>query len=154
MDGLGSIGSSYLEQAADSLRNNTSKALAASTKKYDNSTDEELMEACKQFEAYFVEQVLKEAEKTIPESSILKDNSTSTLVDFFKDSARQEIAENIQKQNGIGLAQQMYEQMKRTTVNISDLQAAAMAAAADEDEEAAVAEADEETSEEITTVEL
>ena len=31
-----------------------------------NASEEELMSVCKEFEAYFVEQVLKEVEKTIP----------------------------------------------------------------------------------------
>ena len=154
MDSLSSLNSAALEQAAESARSASSKAQALATKTYDNSTDEELMDACKQFEAYFVEQVLKEAEKTIPESSLLNDNSTSTLVDYFKDTARETIAENIQTQNGLGLAQQMYEQMKRTTVNISDLQAAAAASAETEEEESAEVETDEETSEEVSAVEL
>ena len=31
-----------------------------------NASEEELMSVCKEFEAYFVEQVMKEVEKTIP----------------------------------------------------------------------------------------
>ena len=35
---------------------------------YTKATDDELMDACKQFEAYFLEQMFKEMMKTIPES--------------------------------------------------------------------------------------
>ena len=58
---------------------------------YSNATAEELMEACKEFEAYFLEQMFKEMAKTIPEN----DNeyaTTQRLVDNIKYKAIQEIA--------------------------------------------------------------
>lgn len=33
---------------------------------FSSASDEELMSVCKQFEAYFIEQVLKEVQKTLP----------------------------------------------------------------------------------------
>ncbi len=80
----------------------------------DNSTatDEELMDACKQFEAYFIEQVFKGMEKTIPESEYTS-SSTSTLVDYHKDNMIQKLAAQSAETNSIGLAQSMFEQMKR-----------------------------------------
>ena len=49
-------------------------------------TDDELMEVCKEFESYFLEQIFKEMEKTV---TIFKDEedkgSTSHLVAFFKE---------------------------------------------------------------------
>lgn len=76
-------------------------------------SDDELMEVCKEFESYLLEQVFKEMEKT---SSIFgedEDGSSSQLVDYFKDTTIAELASQSTEQNGLGLAQMLYEQMKR-----------------------------------------
>lgn len=76
-------------------------------------TDEELMEVCKEFEAYFLEQVFKEMEKTTTIFNEEESGSTSQLVDYFKDSTIAELAGESTDQNSLGLAQMLYEQMKR-----------------------------------------
>ena len=58
---------------------------------YSNATAEELMDACKEFEAYFLEQMFKEMQKTIPDNDN-EDATTQRLVDYFKDNALQQIA--------------------------------------------------------------
>jgi len=71
-----------------------------------------LLDVCKQFEAYFMEQVFKQMEKTIikdEESS----GTTTALVDYFKDSALQELTKTSTETQGLGIAQTLYEQMKR-----------------------------------------
>lgn len=75
------------------------------------ASDEELMDVCKEFESYFIEQVLKETEKMVPDSD--EDSSMSQLTDFYKDTVRQEMASKIGEQSGNSFAQMMYEQMKR-----------------------------------------
>lgn len=94
----------YASQAKSSQLENTLKG------DYSKAKDEELMDACKQFEAYFLEQVFKEMQKTIPRSEESSDNS---MVDFFKDQSLQQIARESTEQNSLGLAQMLYEQMKR-----------------------------------------
>ena len=79
---------------------------------YSKATDDELMDACKQFEAYFVEQMYKAMLKTIPENEEMS-SSTSTMLDYYKDQMIQGIAEQTTEQNGMGLAQMLYEQMRR-----------------------------------------
>lgn len=81
-------------------------------KDYSNATDQELLDACKEFEAYFLEQMFKEMMKTIPESETTSSYS-SNLIDYYKDNMIQEIAGNSTEQNSLGLAQMLYEQMKR-----------------------------------------
>lgn len=79
---------------------------------YSKATDDELMDACKQFESYFLEQVFKEMQKTVTlneDSSMSKDG----MVDYFKDKMIQEIAADSTERNSLGLAQTLYEQMKR-----------------------------------------
>lgn len=79
---------------------------------YSKATDEELMDACKQFEAYFLEQMFKEMMKTIPESEN-STASTTNMLDYYKDQMIQSIAEESTEQNSLGLAQMLYEQMRR-----------------------------------------
>ena len=79
---------------------------------YSKASDEELMDACKQFEAYFVEQMFKEMMKTIPESES-GSSYTSNLMSYYKDNMVQEVASASTEQGGLGLAQMLYEQMKR-----------------------------------------
>lgn len=81
---------------------------------YSNATDEELMDACKQFESYFVEQMFKEMQKTVPETDY-SFQSTGTMVDYYKDNMLQELASMSTEAGGLGLAQMLYEQMKITT---------------------------------------
>ena len=80
----------------------------------DTSTDDELMEACKSFEAYFLEQMFKEMQKSVdalkPET---EDNATSTLVDFFKDQTLQEVCSTSVDTQSNGFAQMLYENLKR-----------------------------------------
>lgn len=77
------------------------------------ASDTELMEVCKEFEAYFVEQVMKEVEKTIPRNEEDEDASMSQLRDFYKDEMIQTLAKEVCDHQNLGFAQQMYEQMKR-----------------------------------------
>ena len=79
---------------------------------YSVTTDDELMDACKQFEAYFLEQMFKEMMKTVPESDT-SSGSNSSLMDYYKDMMIQNIASDSTEQNSLGLAQTLYEQMKR-----------------------------------------
>ena len=79
---------------------------------YSNATGEELMEACKEFEAYFLEQMFKAMVNTIPKNEEMS-GSTSTLMDYYTDEMVQELASDSTEQNSLGLAQMLYEQMKR-----------------------------------------
>ncbi len=110
ISGLTSAYTDYLTGQADNSKVDALKDKL--TTDYSKATDEELMNACKQFEAYFLEQVFKGMEKTIPESEY-SSSSTSTLVDFHKDNMIKELAAQSTDINSIGLAQTMYEQMKR-----------------------------------------
>ncbi|MBO6113151.1 MAG: rod-binding protein [Lachnospiraceae bacterium] len=97
----------------NNLENSTADKLKNTLKSTDkNASDEELMEVCKEFEAYFVEQMFKAMEKTVPQSA-MGYNSGDQLTDFFKDNVRQELSKKAADQSGLGLAQMLYEQMKR-----------------------------------------
>lgn len=95
---------------AESLKN---KINASGNK---DSDDEKLMEVCKEFESYFLEQVYKGMLDTVPTTE-LTSSANNTLLDYYKDEFVKEVASNTTNQgNGLGLAQQLYEQMKRNNV--------------------------------------
>ncbi len=81
-------------------------------KDYSNATDQELLDACKEFEAYFVEQMYKSMLKTIPKNEA-SSASNETMMDYYKDQMVQGIAKETTEQSGLGLAQMLYEQMRR-----------------------------------------
>lgn len=97
---------------------------------YTKATEKELLDACKQFEAYFVEQLYKGMLKTIPKSEETS-NYTSTIMDYYKDQMMQAMAEQTTEQSGLGLAQMLFEQMKRNYgLDTASEEAAASASAA------------------------
>lgn len=102
------ITSAYTNMAAS----NAQSAKLEGTLKgdYSQAQDKELMDACKKFEAYFLEQVFKEMQKTVPKSDDSKNNS---LMDYFEDQYVQKIAEDSTEKSSLGLAQMLFEQMKR-----------------------------------------
>jgi Rod binding protein len=107
MEGLGALydtntkSSATTNQLEDTLKSDLSKA-----------TEDELMDVCKDFEAYFTEQMFKAMQKMIPESEEVS-ASTRQLQDYYKEQMVQSFAEQSAQGEGLGLAQMLYEQMKR-----------------------------------------
>ena len=110
---LGGLSSSYGDIINTRAQNVQDQKLQQSVDAdYSNATADELMDACKEFEAYFLEQIFKGMEKTIPKSDD-GDSSTQNLLDYFKETTIQQLAEESTETNSLGLAQMLYEQMKR-----------------------------------------
>ena len=110
ISGLGNIYTDYMNQQTDNV--SSKKMQDTVSKDYSQATEEELLDVCKQFEAYFMEQVFKQMEKTIIKDKSSIGNSTA-MVDYFKDSALQELTKTSTETQGLGIAQALYEQMKR-----------------------------------------
>ena len=112
---INGIGSAYSDYLTSSASQNKASALESKLDSdYSNSSDEELMEVCKEFESYFLEQVFDAMLETTKVFSNEEESSYATkMVDYFKDSAVQELTQQATNQNGIGIAQTLYEQMKR-----------------------------------------
>ena len=111
---LGSLTDYYTTQATNSSASALQKTLNSG--KIETADDEALMDAAKEFEAYFVEQVFKEMKNSIPttESS---DAGMETLKSYYNDELTREYAKSAVNQgSGFGLAQSIYEQMKRNQV--------------------------------------
>ncbi len=112
---IDALTNTYLEQAQNSSSTNGLKNTLSSN--LNNATDDELMDACKEFETYFTEQVFKAMEKMIPESESTS-ASNSQLKDYYKEQIIKEYAEASTEGQGLGIAQMMYEQMKRNYTDI------------------------------------
>ncbi|WP_352419435.1 rod-binding protein [Proteiniborus sp.] len=82
------------------------------TEKANNKeNDKALMKACQDFEAIFTHMLLKSMRSTIPESELIE---KGTATEIFEDMYDQELANHLSKgTNGIGIAQMLYNQMKR-----------------------------------------
>lgn len=112
---IGGVGSAYADymtkQASGSKTQDLQKKIESSGAAVDEA---KLKEACKEFEAYFVEQVFGAMLETTKVFSDKDENGyASKMVDYFKDFAVQELCEKATEGDGIGLAKTLYEQMKR-----------------------------------------
>lgn len=106
-----SIGTDSLFNTTASTMNTSSTTNKLDSKlksDLDKSTDEELMDVCKSFESYFVEQVFKEMKKTVPATE-----EENEYISSFGDMLYEEYAENITDSGDLGIAQMLFESMKR-----------------------------------------
>jgi len=77
-----------------------------------NSTDEELMEVLKDFESYFIEQIIKQMKETFTDEDE-EESMASQYTDTFMDYAIEDVADMLLEEVGGGMTQQLFEQMKR-----------------------------------------
>lgn len=98
---------SYLTETAITS-DRTKKLESTLTNNLDNASDKELMDVCKSFESYFVEQMFKEMKKTVPTT-----DEESPYVSYFGDMLYEEYADDLIESGGMGIAQMLYESMKR-----------------------------------------
>ncbi len=89
----------------DSLQNSASGLSS-------NSSEEELMEVLKDFESYFIEQIIKEMKETFTDEED-KSSVASQYTDTFMDYAIEEVADLLLDEVGGSMTQQLFEQMKR-----------------------------------------
>lgn len=73
------------------------------------ATDEELMEACKSFESYMVEQVIKSTKKAM----LANEDEEGDYMKYFGDTMTEEYAKMITESSNLGIAQMLYDSMKR-----------------------------------------
>ncbi|MDD5935041.1 MAG: rod-binding protein [Clostridiales bacterium] len=110
---VGSESSFYNAAAQSTSTSKTSKVesdleakLAGNLK---NASDEELMDACKSFESYLVMQVMKQVKETVAKS----EEEEGDYMNYFGDMLYEKYAEDITESGNLGIAQQLYEAMKR-----------------------------------------
>ncbi len=115
LDISGLSATALTEYAASESRNAATAALQKKLQNVSDKTpDDELWSACKSFEAYFLEQMFKEMQKSVdslkPETN---DKSTQTLVDYFKNETLQELCATSVDTQSNGFAQMLYENLRR-----------------------------------------
>ena len=76
----------------------------------ENSSEEEMKQAIKDFESYFVEQILKNVQESLKDD---EDSSNAQLTEYFMEQVGETIADKIVDQVGNRLTQTLYEQMCR-----------------------------------------
>ncbi len=108
-----SIGSDANYYSVSNIPGNTMKAdKITSTLNNKEATDQELMDACKSFESYLIEQVFKNMEKTVLKD---EDKEENDYLAQFGDMLQEEYAEQTTESGNLGIAQMLYESMKRNT---------------------------------------
>ncbi|NLP33984.1 MAG: hypothetical protein GX359_02195 [Clostridiales bacterium] len=106
-----SIGSGAMYPITAGISNEKVKAEELQEKlQMENASDEELKEVCQSFEAYLLTQVMKEMEKTIPGS-----DDKDPYLEQFGDILYEEYAKMATQGEGLGIAQMLYESMKRNS---------------------------------------
>ncbi|NLW39962.1 MAG: flagellar biosynthesis protein FlgJ [Tissierellia bacterium] len=71
--------------------------------------DEALKKVCKEFESIFLAMMFKEMKKTVPEGGLIE---KSTGQKIFEEMYIDEISKEITKENGLGIAEMLYQQFK------------------------------------------
>ena len=105
--------SSLIDTSKNTVAANQASSLQSSLNSISSdSSEDELMQVCKDFESYFVEEVLKEIKESLT-SEDEEDSSTSTLKDYYMDNVIELVADQVVDEVGTNFTQQLYEQMKR-----------------------------------------
>lgn len=111
---LTDYGTSLLNTAKSNSDVSTIKSAVGSVGK--DSTEDELLGACKQFEAYLWEQILKEVDKSVNLFGVDTDSGSyaSNMFGVFQDTLIQEMSDKITETGSDNsLAMSLYEQLKR-----------------------------------------
>jgi peptidoglycan hydrolase FlgJ len=74
----------------------------------------ELKEACQDFEAIFIKQMLDSMKKTVPENGLLQGGMAE---DIFEDMLYQEYASIISKSGDLGVAEMVYKQLSHYNIS-------------------------------------
>mgnify|MGYP001827799507 CR=1 FL=1 len=113
---IGGIDSSYLNTITDAS-SAQSKAdqvkfeeILKRTMSTDADDDEQLLEACEEFESYYLNKVFDEMRSSIPKSSLVeKSQGNEIYEDMLYDAYTKEMA----KGSGTGIKEMLYRQLKK-----------------------------------------
>ena len=130
----------YLTQTARNANNSASAGAVNSADNgiNENSSEEEMQQTIKDFESYFVEQILKNVQESLKDD---EDSSNAQLTEFFMGQVGEQLADQIVDQVGNRMTQTLYEQMcrnynipqaEKTAVDTTDAAAAAATGAVQE----------------------
>ena len=101
-----------LQQAknkVDAAQKSDSVTTSAQTKK-----EQELRDACKGFEAMFLNIMYREMRKTVPKYPLFGESNAESI---FKDMRDTQLMQNVADSGGIGLADMLYKQLAPSVLN-------------------------------------
>ena len=110
---ISSISTNYTVANADKSTEQGNSIQSSLKNISSDSSEEQLKGVIKDFESYFVEEVIKEVKKNLLPDDEEKDASLSTMTDYTMDFAVEKIADELIDQVGGNFTQSLYEQMKR-----------------------------------------
>ncbi len=101
---------SIYDTYAQSVSSSNASSLQGALANVNGETeDEQLMEACKDFEEYFVQKIIEQAKTSIVGES---EESQGEYMKYFGEILNQQYAKAVVDSGSTGLAQQLYESMK------------------------------------------
>ena len=110
---INGIGDTYLTNYSTTANDIASSRLTSQVQHAES--DEAMMDACKQFESYMIQQMFKTMQESAKIFSEEEDDSTD-YVNMFEDNYLSAIAEQmVNSGQGLGIAEQLYTSMKNNS---------------------------------------
>ena len=104
------IKTQYNNTTATNAANGATKSIGGIS---ETSSREEIEEAVKSFEGYFVEQMIKEMKKSVDNINDDEDSSTSMYTDYFMDGTISKLASDLVDQLGGNITDDFVDQIMR-----------------------------------------
>ena len=112
---VSSIGDTYSPNYSTEANDAVSQKMTSQIQ--DAETDEEMLDACKQFESYLVQQMFKSMEESAKVFSDDDEDNSNDYVNMFQDNYLSAIADQmVNSGQGLGIADKLYESMVNNKV--------------------------------------
>lgn len=112
VDISGITGDIYNRITATKQDSATTSAFEEQLKKASQEQDDKaLMEACREFETYFVNQMFNAMRKTVQDGGLIPKSNGEKI---FEDMLYEEYADEISKGQGVGIAKMMFQQLSNS----------------------------------------
>ena len=112
---VSSIGDTYFTNQSTAANDAVSQKMTSQIQ--DAETDEEMLDACKQFESYLVQQMFKSMEESAKVFSDDDEDNSNDYVNMFQDNYLSAIADQmVNSGQGLGIADKLYESMVNNKV--------------------------------------
>ena len=112
---VSSIGDAYFTNYSTEANDAVSQKMTSQIQ--DAETDEEMLDACKQFESYLVQQMFKSMEESAKVFSDDDEDNSNDYVNMFQDNYLSAIADQmVNSGQGLGIADKLYESMVNNKV--------------------------------------
>lgn len=107
-NGITSYGSLMTQSSTDSASLKSESVKAELNSLTSDSTDEELMDACKSFESYMITQLFKEMRQTVH-----SEDEDNEYISMFGDTLYEQYSNEIANSQSLGIAKTLFDSIKR-----------------------------------------